>query len=281
MKLLLKIAFSFLMAASWYTSWASNYVKLASDRPCLTIWVHGTARTALIPFETKRLHNTCALLPFSKLPTNSRPYLCAQALESGNAQDFATKYFYAFNWSGLLSHKKREMAAQIMYFELCNEIIKIKAETGLEPIVTVITHSHGGNVALILAQINEQHDNKLKIDRLILLACPVQDRTAHLVGHDTFSRIYAFYSNKDFIQVLAMPKIFKLAERKFNNLSNKVIHINTSWARKLFTYVDHHKFVQAPFLNRLSDTLRQLDQDYFDFNDLNNYFVTRDHALKI
>lgn len=278
---LLKIIFIFLIAASRCVCGASQAVKEMPDRPRLTIWVHGTARTALIPIETKRLHSTCELLPFASLELDSHHYLCAQALASGNMQDFNTKHFYVFNWSGLLSHKKREIAAQNMYCQLCNEITKIKNQTGLEPIVTVITHSHGGNVALMLAQINEQHGGKLKVDRLVLLACPIQDRTAYLAGHDTFGRIYVFYSNKDFIQVLAMPKFFKLAERKINNMSHKVIHINTSWARRLFTYVDHHKFVQAPFLNRLSDTLKQLDQAYFDSNNRKNYFVVQDHVLKI
>jgi len=55
------------------------------------------------------------------------------------------------------------------------------------PKVTLISHSHGGNVALNLAAIAEK-ESPLSIERLILLACPVQQETAALVDAPMFKK---------------------------------------------------------------------------------------------
>ena len=77
----------------------------------------------------------------------------------------------------------------------------------------MITHSHGGNVALHLAELNNNKSN-LKIDELILLACPVQKRTCHLIADNMFTKAYSFYSNIDMIQVLDPQGLQKLWSRK-------------------------------------------------------------------
>ena len=68
---------------------------------------------------------------------------------------------------------------------------------------TLIAHSHGCNVALYLAELAKSGEFKdLVIDRLILLACPVQLATAHLVGSPIFKRVFSFYSTADLGQII-------------------------------------------------------------------------------
>jgi uncharacterized membrane protein YcfT len=59
-------------------------------------------------------------------------------------------------------------------------------------IITVITHSHGGNVALNLAQFSDTRD--YDIETLILLAVPVQRLTQHFVDEVVFKNIFSTFS---------------------------------------------------------------------------------------
>ena len=68
--------------------------------------------------------------------------------------------------------------------------------------ITLITHSHGGNVALYLAQVAEENnDPTFKIKRLILTGCQIQDETECYAQSPLFEKIYSLYSVIDFLQV--------------------------------------------------------------------------------
>ncbi len=70
-----------------------------------------------------------------------------------------------------------------------------------KPFIRIITHSHGGNVALNMAKIkNDKFE--LCIDELVLLACPIQEQTACCSHDKLFDHIYSLYSRSDSIQVL-------------------------------------------------------------------------------
>src|SRR5690606_21498756 len=66
----------------------------------------------------------------------------------------------------------------------------------------IIAHSHGGNLALHMAKIRTA-PSPLTVKSLILLACPVQEKTMHLIDTPMFQRIYSLYSSFDLVQVLA------------------------------------------------------------------------------
>ena len=86
----------------------------------------------------------------------------------------------------------------------------------MEPRIRLITHSHGGNVALFLSKINNKSE-KIKIYELILLACPVQKKTSQLVKNQMFEKIYSLYSGMDILQVIdpqGMHEIIKKEARK-------------------------------------------------------------------
>lgn len=245
----------------------------AASRPRINVWVHGTTIRAAIPVKMNNFHPNTKLMHYSELVANRGACPRADVLYRGDQQAFALDDFYLLRWSGLLDHRERKQVSAFLYQELLGLITKIKQKTGQDPIVTIITHSHGGNIALNLAALNQQNGHKLVIDRLVLLACPVQKGTAHFVNHGTFKQIYAFYSDLDFIQVLAMQGVFKLAGRKFNVSGNKLINIKTSWRNWGLL---HNDFKGLVFLAKLPEILRQIEQKtcQLDWNSQQDYFVT-------
>lgn len=68
--------------------------------------------------------------------------------------------FYTFGWSGLISQSSRRFEAVRLYNALHKELETLRAR-GLNPKIRLITHSHGGNVALNLAAINTVLNNAL------------------------------------------------------------------------------------------------------------------------
>ncbi len=235
---------------------AGMYAKPEESVPRLNIWVHGTTIRAAVPVKLAQFHNSNKLMHYSELMLDRGACPRAKVLAQADSVEFALNDFYLFRWSGLLNWREREAASIDLYHALNSKIDEIVAKTGKYPIITLLTHSHGGNVALSLAKINKKFDNKLKIARLVLLACPVQHATAHLANDEMFGKVYAFYSNYDFIQVMAFQRLGKPALRKFSKFSNKVIHVKTGWGlRGLW----HNEFKDLPFLGKLVGALKQID----------------------
>ena len=158
-------------------------------KPC-TILIHGT----LFPIISDLVHNTDFPLGFYKAAKHGNKYVHGRfAHILSTSSDFPLDSFYMFGWSGKLCFDAREEAAH----ELYHKSSKYKGP------LTIIAHSHGCNVALNLAKIAKKHNDKcFKIDRLILLACPVQQATAIYAKSEVFKKIYSFYSTADLIQIL-------------------------------------------------------------------------------
>ncbi len=106
---------------------------------------------------------------------------------------------YTFGWSGRLSQRKRVNASSMLYQQLVAEIKKIN-DPDLS--ITLIGHSHGGNVILNLARAEKMYKQNLVIDKAILLGTPIQSETKLFIESPIFKSVYHFYSNGDSIQKL-------------------------------------------------------------------------------
>ncbi len=169
----------------------------------VTVFVHGTHRTVgLIPKIIKPLYTRFQHKPdFAKASNYPETYCYRKMLTTLSKSaplQFPFQDSYIFCWSGELSHPARVQAAQDLDTALSQLYTAYSGNLKL----TMITHSHGGNVALNLAGLECKTPRNYTIDRLILLACPVQTKTKEYVFSDLFKEIYAPYSNFDFIQVL-------------------------------------------------------------------------------
>lgn len=185
----------------------------------------------------------------------------AQALSKA-APDFSWHNFYVYGWSGILDPKEREDAAKTLYSEIKKLILECKKQH-VEPKITIVTHSHGGNVALNLAKFKD--DNSFCIDRLILLAVPVQEMTSEFVSDALFRKIYSFSSSLDLLQIGDPQALYKASNTKKNcpffskrffaprhNLRQAKIKIND---RAIF----HIEFIMERFIKFIPALIKQLD----------------------
>ncbi len=89
--------------------------------------------------------------PFKKIaPALIKAYADINSLMKQNN----VSQFYTFGWSGLLSRQRRRQEALRLYNALSEEITKYENQ-GFKTKIIIAAHSHGGNVALNLAGINQ------------------------------------------------------------------------------------------------------------------------------
>lgn len=179
--------------------------------PIVTVWIHGTrAEKHLPPFLSKLTKNVAQLLCDNtkglQQPDGLMPYhypsLRIKALAAADPARFSPEHFYTFGWSGQLGLQARKKAAQDLFNALKHLVITYKEKYGCNPKIILISHSHGGNVILHMAEIIDMDGFDLKISKAILLACPVQKHTAHLIDSPMFERIYSLHSHTDMIQIV-------------------------------------------------------------------------------
>lgn len=175
----------------------------------ITIWVHGTKASSFLPIQvTQRIEDK--LDELSRLPIGlhhlqsinpqSRIFQLNKFLADTDSYQFPFDGMYGFGWSGELSPEARTQAAEILYESLAALHTAYESKHATVPEINIITHSHGGNVALHISDFVKL-DNALAINRLILLACPVQAYTKQAIEHTMFKNIYAIHSHWDMVQV--------------------------------------------------------------------------------
>ncbi|MCF7800257.1 hypothetical protein K9L05_01420 [Candidatus Babeliales bacterium] len=138
-------------------------------------------------------------------------------------KDNSEQAFYTFGWDGNLSKKSRLNWSKKLYEQIVDEIEKIKKdfsdkekEIDIKTNITIIAHSHGGNVALNLALAEKEFCKNIQIKKLILLGTPVQSETRNFINSDIFVKIYNIYSSADLMQVIDMVSTKdSISHRKF------------------------------------------------------------------
>ena len=190
----------------------------------VVVFVHGT-KESVISKLLHRIDYPLGVVSSRTVQESSVLSRIAITLDQVCPEEFSRDYFYYYGWPGKLNFPSRIKAAERLYSVL-------KDHKGP---LTVMTHSHGSSIALYLAQLAEKYQNStLKVDRLILLAPPVQEVTKHLVHSPTFKEVYTFFSTADFIQVgdphglywesyaytPACPPIPFLSKRRFDPAPN-------------------------------------------------------------
>ena len=229
----------------------------------ITIFIHGTRLMRFFPLNILKkltLLDQCLSTPklglhhFLEIPENNNQVRIAKTLNRVAPDLFPLETFYLFGWSGKLDIKERRAAAKKLIADIDRMIVTpFREKHGIDPIITIISHSHGGNVALNMVR-NRSID--FWIENLILLACPVQNQTKRYSKSPLFKNIYSIFSKDDMLQVLDLQpmgvfghkikkawnkkstdplkglwKMFKLpffSKRKFEKKGN-TYHIEVSW----------------------------------------------------
>ena len=206
--------------------WAFGAMGIAKNnlkpkRPTVvTVYVHGTLFQfrkifSKIPAAAKLTYVPDGLSLVKNLDTETLTYDLATDFCVGDPKRFSLDDFYAFGWSGKLSFKERQKWGKILAQQLSDLSKEYVKRDGIAPVIKVVTFSHGGNVALNMAQFLR---SKIKIE-LFLVACPIQPDTEKFALSECFSKIYTIYSLNDLIQVVDPANICRNIKRKIKKES--------------------------------------------------------------
>ncbi|KKQ10502.1 MAG: hypothetical protein US22_C0061G0002 [candidate division TM6 bacterium GW2011_GWF2_36_6] len=145
--------------------------------------------------------------------------LFQNVLNSIDPEFYSDSSFYTFGWDGWLSNQSRIDNAKILYQSLFDLVQKLK--TCYENVnITILAHSHGGNVALNLANAYNELKSDLLIDKLVLIGTPVQSETSKFILSPIFKKIYSFYSDSDMVQIIdVLSTQDSVSKRRFKNIT--------------------------------------------------------------
>ena len=166
--------------------------------PPITVWIHGSrlAQPLDAPIHAAPKHG---LHHISKIPKRFRVKGIVQTISEADPKKFPLEGFYIFGWSGYFKFTTRLEAARELYTSLQQVVAQTVKKYNKIPEIRIITHSHGGSIALNLAKFKDPTD-AFKITDLILLAAPVQYQTSGYVKDPLFEKIYSLYSSMDWLQ---------------------------------------------------------------------------------
>lgn len=203
--------------------------KRANKQTVITVIIHGTMPpdfVLLIPAAQQFLYNPPGLTQAKLVPLKYQFAKLAHALTINDPKNFPEDNVYLFGWSGCLSPQIRKVSAQLLYTQL-KDLLQHYDLNNQEVVFRLITHSHGGNVALNLAHF---YNKDLVVSELILLACPVQTATAKLANSPLFKHVFNIHSHIDFMQI-ADPQGFYECKKIFQQHGSKAVL--EFWSQKL------------------------------------------------
>lgn len=229
----------------------------------LVLWIHGTRFIKNHGFKSvfnkqSQLKNALALMQI-------RYY--RRIIES-LSENFLLKKenFYFFGWNGKLSHAERKKCASYLYNALKNLEKQYQKKHNIAPKIIIIGHSHGGNVILNMASYHSDQ-SALLLDKVVLLACPVQETMYHHLKSSLFKKIYVLYSYQDLIQRLA-PNFLRTENFSFKNIKlfpfSKRLFPDQDNLTQARIIIDgdgpaHNDFVKSPFLSWLPSVLDHME----------------------
>ncbi len=186
----------------------------------ITVFVHGTQFHTLVQdadlsgFFPPDTQTPAGLHAATELPDEHKIKKIMYALSRNDNIQFPFEGIYAFGWSGenLVSVREKAGAECIGLLKALAQEYESLHHAPAE--ITVITHSHGGNVLLHGIQHAQE---PLAIARAVLLACPVQEATKEFIKKPALQQVYSFHSHTEFTQIAdpqVMQPVRELIEKK-------------------------------------------------------------------
>lgn len=170
-----------------------------------TIFIHGTLPPeSLLTIAPVYTFFKCprGLTSVNNLSTKFHHRQLAEILFRHDSERFSPDAFYFYGWSGKLCMYEREIEAEKLFHALKD----------IQGPLRIVSYSHGGNIALRLAQIAQREGrDDFVIDELVLLACPVQRETKNYITSKIFNRVVSIHSHRDMVQVLDPQGLYELA----------------------------------------------------------------------
>ena len=179
----------------------------------------GLGLTEILPMDIAAVRNHTLELPKAR----SAAYFVVSGYDAvARASSIGDMdYRYAlFGWSGMISQRERKDAGYALYDYVC-ELYKRYRKNYTHVQINLVAYSHGGNVALWLADAEAHKQKKLLIDTLVLLGTPIQQETAGFIGSPVFSSIFSLYSDGDTVQTIdSVSTKLSMSFARMGNLAN-------------------------------------------------------------
>jgi hypothetical protein len=163
--------------------------------------------------------------------------------------------YYTFGWEALVSEKIRMKSSRRFYQELFDEINRLTKQGYKKIVLQIIGYSHGGAVALALADVHatKPASEQISVDELILLGTPLHSKMYTAICSPLFKKIYNIYSLKDLAQRLDLTAPGFLSQHIFvapegKQLPDKLTQIQLSVTRNRTTKY-HYDSTTDPHYN--------------------------------
>ena len=256
--------------------------------PIVTVWIHGTRPESFTPAALDSFVDPIKKVLFlckqgmhkaTDLDRQYYLYTLAKKLCAHNPDMFSWEDMYLFGWSGKLNETARKIASEKLKPALLDISHEYRKKYSCTPKFQLVGHSHGCNVILKLAELLDEDQTDIIVDKAILLACPVQRHTKKLITNKLFKRVYSIHSHTDTIQLLdpqGLHAIFGgdepfrvkhlftkfmfpiFSERHFDP-HQKLIHANIRWKNKALWAKDYDP-IDAVYLRPVKKILSYLDR---------------------
>ena len=264
-----RIALQLLLVTTLLASTVFTEKKLPEKNtvPTITIWVHGSKTLPAALYKLVGFDMPLGLNPAHTLTKPHQPKRFIDTL-CKNIQLINKDHLYLFGWPGALEPSLRKSEAQKLYTAIEQLLSTYKKKYSCTPAIRIITHSHGGNLALNLARVaDEQGSQSFTIAELILLGCPVWDANETCIDHAIFERMYNLYSNLDILQCIDPQGRYDVSQqlgntplfsgRRFDTHEKLIqVHIDCLFPTQ------HGLFLFRPFLPNLQQVKKLMDQEY-------------------
>jgi hypothetical protein len=230
----------------------------------ITVFIHGTR---IFPkfYLQELFYSPDGLQKVTDLEPANHMHAIVHELVKADPCRFSYGLFYTFGWNGNLNFDERKKEARRLYQELSVLMQSYACKYGTTPQLRIITHSHGGNVALNLVTQKDAHDDLFHVDELILLACPVQEETKQYIQHSLFGRVYSISSSLDILQIIDPQGIYKhqknvpvFSKRYFPQGPNILQARLKMYGRPIF----HIEFLCKKFFRKLPTIMDTMDEYY-------------------
>lgn len=200
-------------------------VKNRGNAPTITIFIHGS-RSAIKYILPKRYQSKFGLHSVQEYENDSHYFELAKIFEQKDSKKYKKEDFYIFGWNGEVSFRVRKNLAQNLYGQMKKISHFYTEKSGQVPKFQIITFSHGGNIALQLAEFLSDNDT-MKLE-LTLIGCPIQATTESMVNHPSFEKVSVISSRGDLIQCadphnlygIKRDKKTKIFSRRFFDLAD-------------------------------------------------------------
>jgi len=188
----------------------AQFILVGSTTPnskIITLYIHGTKVLPGVNYFMQG-YFPAGLHQAESLCESYHPLSLISTLSTGKVPLCNRKDLYLYGWNGNLWPSSRLNAAKDCKKAILEQLITKEHSPENPLILRLLTHSHGGAVGLYLAGIIEEENLPIEIKELILMGCPMQERTEALAACKCIKKIYNLYSEQDIIQIIDPQGIY-------------------------------------------------------------------------